>query len=79
MSSGSLSFYFLNKYASTLKTPAKVSVFSGANSTNTYVNNKKITVNYKYTDANYWDILEYDFIEGKAFTKQQVENGEHGQ
>jgi len=77
VNSGSLSFYFLNKYASTLKTPSRVSIFSGANPTNTYVNNKKITVYYKYVDANYWDILEYDFIEGKPITKQQVDNGEH--
>ncbi|MBS1600393.1 MAG: ABC transporter permease [Bacteroidetes bacterium] len=78
MSSGSPSFYFLNKYAATLKTPAKISICSnGGNSTNTYVNNKKIAINYKYTDANYWDILEYDFVEGKAFDAQQVKNGEH--
>ena len=76
MSSGSLSFYFLNKYVNAMKTPAKATIFSGFNGTNTYVNNKKIAVNYKYTDANYWDILEYDFTEGKPFTKQAVDNGD---
>ncbi|HTB25713.1 MAG TPA: FtsX-like permease family protein, partial [Puia sp.] len=30
----------------------------------------------KYTNADYWDILEYDFTEGKAFSKQQVDNAE---
>lgn len=76
MSSGALSYYFLNKYAATLKTPTKTTIFSGANATNTYVNNKKIIIYYKYVDANYWDILDYDFTEGKAFSRQQVENGE---
>ncbi|MEP6949949.1 MAG: FtsX-like permease family protein [Ginsengibacter sp.] len=77
MNSGSLSFYFLNHYAGGLKTPVKVAISSGANGTNTYVNNKKIAIYYKYTNADYWDVLDYEFLEGKAFTKQQIENGEH--
>jgi putative ABC transport system permease protein len=76
MSSGDPSYYFLNHFAGSLKTPAEMTIFSGYNGTNTYVNNKKIAVNYKYTDANYWDILEYKFLEGKAFTKQQVANAD---
>ncbi len=76
MSSSQPSFYFLNHYAGSLKTPVKIGISSGFNGTNTYVNNKKIAVNYKYTNADYWDILEYDFLEGKAFDKQQVENAE---
>lgn len=77
MSSGSPSYYFLNHYAGSLKSPQKMTIFSSYQGTNTYVNNKKIAVNYKYTDANYWDILEYDFIEGGPFNKQQVENADH--
>ncbi|HRQ50308.1 MAG TPA: FtsX-like permease family protein, partial [Agriterribacter sp.] len=33
-------------------------------------------INYKYTNAEYWDITEYEFLEGKPFTKQQTDNGE---
>src|SRR5450432_3556408 len=76
MSSSQVSFYFLSHYAGSLKTPVAIGISSGFNGTNTYVNNKKIAVNYKYTNAGYWDILEYDFVEGKAFNKQQVENAE---
>jgi putative ABC transport system permease protein len=75
-SSGFPSYYFLNQYAASLKTPEKITLFSGFNGTNTYVNNKKIAINYKYTDASYWDILEYQFLEGKPYTHQQIENGE---
>ena len=53
MSSGPMSFYFLNHYAASLKTPVKVAISSGFNGTNTYVNNKKIAINYKYTNADY--------------------------
>lgn len=76
MNSGSLSFYFLTHYVGSLKTPVKIAISSGFNGTNTYVNNKKIAVNFKYTNADFWDVMEYDFLEGKAFNKQQVDNGE---
>lgn len=76
MYSGALSFYFLNHYARGLKTPVKVAISSGANGTNTYINNKKIAVYYKYTNADFWDVLDCDFLEGKAFTAQQVDNAE---
>lgn len=75
-SSTTPSFSFLDHYAGSLKTPEKMTIFSRYNGTNTYVNNKKIAINYKYTDANYWDILEYQFLEGKPFTQQQLENRE---
>jgi len=70
------SYYFLDHYARGLKTPVAIGISSGFNGTNTYVNNKKIAVNYKYTNAEYWDILEYEFLEGKPISKQQVENAD---
>ena len=76
-SSGPLSFYFLNHFAGGLKTPVKLAISSNFNTTNTYVGNKKIAVNYKYTNAAFWEVLDYEFLEGKAFSKQQIDNGEH--
>jgi putative ABC transport system permease protein len=74
MQSSTLSYYFLSHYTGMMKTPVKVAISSSMNGTNTYVNNKKIAVNYKYTNADFWDVLDYDFTEGKAFNKQQVDN-----
>jgi len=76
MSSGMVSFYFLDHYVRSLKTPTDIAISSVFSGTNTYVNDKKIAVNYKYTNAAYWDIMEYDFVEGKAFDKQAVANAE---
>jgi putative ABC transport system permease protein len=72
-----LSFYFFTHYAGSLKTPVKIAISSGFAGTNTYVNNKKIAINYKYTNDAFWDVLDYDFVEGKPYTKQQIDNGEH--
>jgi len=77
MTSGPLSYYFLSHYTGMMKTPVKVAISSGFSGTNTYVNNKKIAVNYKYTNADYWDVMDYDFTEGKPFNKQQVDNADH--
>lgn len=76
-SSSSPSYYFLKHYAGSLKTPVEQTIFSRYSGTNTYINNKKIAVNYKYTDENYWDVLEYDFIEGKPYTQKQIDYADH--
>ena len=75
-SSGALSFSFLNRYVATMRTPVKVAISSVYQASNTYVNNKKIVVNYKYTNAGYWDVMEYAFTEGGPYTKEEIDRGE---
>ena len=74
--SGPPSFYFLEHYVSRLKTPSKIAISSGSKRTYTYVNNSKIDLFYKFTNDQYWEVLEYEFIEGKPYNKQQIDNGE---
>jgi len=74
--SGPASFYYLSHYVSTLKTPEKVAIASMFSPTNTYVNNKKLVINLKYTNDAFWDVMEYDFIEGKPYSLQQINNAE---
>jgi putative ABC transport system permease protein len=69
----SASFYLLDRYVSKLKKPKKISIFTYSKPANAYVNNKKIVVDIKFTDDVYWDIAEYTFLEGKPYTKQQVD------
>ncbi|MGB8191119.1 MAG: FtsX-like permease family protein [Chitinophagaceae bacterium] len=70
------SYYFLDHYVSKLKTPSKIAISSTPRSTYTYVNNKKLSLSYKYTNDQYWDVLDYEFVEGKSYNKQQIDNGE---
>jgi putative ABC transport system permease protein len=70
------SFYYLTHYVTTLKTPAKVAIASFFSPTNTYVNNKKLVINLKYTNDAFWDVMTFDFIEGKPYTLQQINNAE---
>jgi len=45
----------------------KVAIASQASATNAYVNNKMLKVNVKYTNAAYWEVLDYVFFGRPAF------------
>jgi putative ABC transport system permease protein len=76
MNSSGLSYHYANHFISKMKTPVMVAISSGFGSTNTYVNNRKVVINYKYTNTDFWNVLDFDFVEGKAISKQQVDNAE---
>ena len=73
---GPASYYYLSHYVSTLKTPEKVGIGSMFSPTNAYVNDKKLVIDLKYTNDTFWDVIGYDFVEGKPYNRQQINNGE---
>ncbi|PTS99040.1 ABC transporter permease [Pedobacter sp. HMWF019] len=76
MNRSDVSFYFFEHYVSRLKNVEKMGISSYPKASNAYVNNKKIVINYKYTNADYWRVLEYRFLEGKPYSEQQILNRE---
>jgi putative ABC transport system permease protein len=70
--SGPVSFYFLDHFVTKMKTPEKIAIASVFSATNTYVNGKKLVINVKYTNADFWDVMDFDFLEGKAYASQEV-------
>jgi putative ABC transport system permease protein len=77
MSTGPASFAFLQKHAKSLKTAERVSIISNFSFSNTYVNGKKIKLNTKYTDADFWQVTGFEFIEGKPYNESNIKNGDH--
>jgi len=71
-----VSLYFFDHYVSRLKNVEKMGISSYPKASNAYINNKKIVINYKYTNADYWRVLEYRFLEGKPYAEQQIINAE---
>jgi len=71
------SYYFLDHYVRPMKTPEAISIHSNAFTTVSYVNNQKLELQMKYTDAVYWDIMEIGFIEGRPYDQQAVDNADH--
>jgi len=74
--SGAPSLFFLNTYLTSLKTPEKTAIVSLPVNTIQYINNKKKKLNLRYTNDEFWDMLAFEFREGKAFTRQQLKNAE---
>ncbi|WP_161888044.1 ABC transporter permease [Pontibacter russatus] len=72
--SGPPSYYFLNRYVRPLETPEQVSINSVYVTVNSYVDNRKLALDLKFADAAFWEILDFNFLEGKPFGKQEVEN-----
>jgi putative ABC transport system permease protein len=77
MSTGPASFRFLEKYAKSLKTPESVAVVSNFSFSNTYVNGKRIKLNTKYTDVDFWKVADFQFLEGKPYNARNIKNGDH--
>ena len=75
MSSGPMSFKFLTDFAKTLKTPERVTLFSDGNS-NAYAGSQKIKLSTKFTDADFWRVLNFEFLEGKPYNEQTIANGD---
>lgn len=71
---GNPTYDFIKKYVRPMKTPEKVGVFAGRNVFNFYKNNQKTKLNVAYTDAEFWDIADFSFIDGRAFNPSDVEN-----
>jgi len=68
------SYYLLNRYVKPLKTPALISIYSGQTAANNYKNSRKINMQMRYTDANYWRILDFNFKQGDPYGKTDVES-----
>ena len=71
------SYAFLERYVSPLTQAEKVSISTGFwDSEVTYRNGVKIETSLKYTDGVFWEILEFDFLEGRPYTAKEVEEAQ---
>lgn len=75
--SGPPSFRFLKDYVMNMETPQQVAIASVPSFANAYAGNRRLKLNLKYTDGAFWSVTEFDFLEGKAFNEQHIENGDY--
>jgi putative ABC transport system permease protein len=66
-------FTLYDKYARDLPGVAVLSLFSTYRPVFSYVDGRKIESQMKRTDAEFWNILEFTFLEGRPFTKPEVD------
>ena len=74
---GGSGFHFLDKYVSTLETPERIAMASlEPRAVDAFYKNNRLKLNLKTTNADFWEVMEFDFKEGKPFNRQQLEAGE---
>ena len=69
------SFAFLKRYVSPLAHAEKVSIYGAAATVTTFREGEKIESQLKSTDGAFWEILEFDFLEGRPYSEKEVEEG----
>jgi len=72
------SYAFLDDYVRPMNTPEAVSIHTAPDLVACYVRDQKLEFELKYTDAAFWDIMEYDFLEGRPYSADAVTNVENG-
>ena len=70
------SLSFMKNYLKTMTLPEKIGITSDPHSANTYLNKRKGKVFIKYTDAEFWQITQFTFFEGKGFTTETIQNSD---
>lgn len=68
-------FAFVQQYVKTLHDIERASAFTNAQDTAIYRSGSRIDTTVKRTDGDYWNILDFHFLEGGPFTSADDERG----
>ncbi|MCB9294234.1 MAG: ABC transporter permease [Lewinellaceae bacterium] len=74
---GPPSYHFLKTYVQPMETPEMVAVASLPSFANAYVGNRRLKLNLKFTDPNFWSVTAFDFLEGKPYNEGHIRNGDY--
>ncbi|MCB0685862.1 MAG: FtsX-like permease family protein, partial [Saprospiraceae bacterium] len=75
-SQSSGTYQLFDNYFRHLKTPQKMSLFIQNAAFDVFLNSHKIALNGMYTDADYWQIFDFHFLEGGPYSENQINNQE---
>jgi putative ABC transport system permease protein len=69
-------YKLLDRYARGLNGVERLSIFANAQTVTSYVNGEKVSSSLKRTDGEYWNILQFDFLEGGPYSAQDVDQAQ---
>jgi putative ABC transport system permease protein len=75
---GPLSYSFYERFIKTLKTPEQTCVVTTPNVLTAYPGGKRVVLRTRYTDAGFWEICQFDFLEGRAYTQKDINSNNRG-
>lgn len=67
-------YWFVDRYVRTLSAPEKVSVVSGQRTVGAYKNGEKQVLFLKRADGAFWEILDFEFVEGGPYSNDDERN-----
>ena len=67
-------FKFVDRYARDLPGVERMSVYTRFDEASTFLDGRKLVFQTRFTDAEYWRIMEFAFVEGAAFTDDDDRN-----
>lgn len=73
--SSSPGYRFVMDYMTEMKTPKAMSVFSESRSGAMFKDGQKQSYDMRWTDDQYWQILDFDFIEGRPISATDHQQG----
>jgi putative ABC transport system permease protein len=77
-SNSGLGYAFLDQHARTLRTPEKVSISEGNwGAAVAYVGQQVLKLDRKRTDGAFWQVLDFDFLEGRPYNQREVQEEAH--
>lgn len=75
-SMSAVGYKLLDEHLRDLEMAEDYTFFSPNTTYDLFVSNKKLTLNAVHTDAGYWRIFDFEFVEGQPYLQQQVDNQE---
>lgn len=71
-SQSAASYSLFDRHARNLPGAERLSIFSTTQSAETFVGGQKVTLYLKHTDADFFEILQYTFLEGAPYSAAEV-------
>jgi putative ABC transport system permease protein len=70
------SIHFVDDYVRKMKTPEKVGITTATSNATAFTKSKLLALDLTYTDGDFWQIMDFDFVGGRAFTKEEVKSAQ---
>ena len=67
-------YNLFDRYARGIPGVERLSIFSSRITVDSFVDGRKVTLDMKRTDEDFWKVFEFDFVEGRPFDSTDVEN-----
>jgi len=75
-SNNEFAWSYLDRYLSDVPSAGTFTFYNSNNVFNAYVNNSKVEMNTIYTDHRFWEVFDFEFIEGFGFGESSIEQEE---